>query len=401
MNNDSPKQIIQQKKEKSDNNQSSQIIKYNLIIERKSKPEFDLNLSDYFKLLKHKRGSDVIKRKGQKMTNKKGEINKSHKSISRKSNKSNKSKKSSKISKNKSKSQSNKSIEKNKNKSSDSRLEKIENLENISKIELDKNENDIEENKLKDLELKTLNENMSQKIFNKRLIKQKSEKLKIPSTNNTTIKKTTIKKLMRNISCKNFNNSKLKKNYDLNNSKIKNTENDEVTHDIGKYLVSTKYFEKVKFNKYKYYNDRNNFYIESRRQRIDDYFNKIIYEKYKILKPLRMTQRIFYKEENNKIYTEQNDINIANNLFYSDDNRKNNTFKNINKYLFNESSNFNRYDKKNTINKNLKMYYQKIKQLSDTRNDLLTKEFFMRKDYGLLDFNFSFLNKRYKSKKNN
>ena len=401
MNNDSPKQIIQQKKEKSDNNQSSQIIKYNLIIERKSKPEFDLNLSDYFKLLKHKRDSDVIKRKGQKMSNKKGEINKSHKSMSPKSNKSNKSKKSSKISKNKSKSLNNKSKEKNKNKSSGSHSEKIDNLENISKIELDKNENDIEENKPKDLELKPLNENMSQKIFNKRLIKQKSEKLKIPSTNNTTIKKTTIKKLMRNISCKNFNNSKLKKNYDLNNSKIKNTENDEVTHDIGKYLVSTKYFEKVKFNKYKYYNDRNDFYIESRRQRIDDYFNKIIYEKYKILKPLRMTQRIFYKEENNKIYTEQNDINIANNLFYSDDNRKNNTFKNINKYLFNESSNFNRYDKKNTINKNLKMYYQKIKQLSDTRKDLLTKEFFMKKDYGLLDFNFSFLNKRYKSKKNN
>ena len=48
----------------------------------------------------------------------------------------------------------------------------------------------------------------------------------------------------------------------------------------------------------------------------------------------------------------------------------------------------------------MKMYYKNIKQISDSRKNLLTNEFFGRKDYSLLDFDFSFLCKKHKTRKN-
>ena len=372
MNNDNSSKLLIHKKEEKEVIYDQSVKQSS--IERNSKPKFDLNLSDYFKLIKHKKVPNAVAKKHNNIIpNKKGDKNKNQ-------NESNK------TSKNSSKSHRKKSKEKITKKSS----------KNIS----EKKENKKDENNLKDSKIKHLNRNDSEKIFNKRLNKQKCAKVKLPSTNNTTIKKTTIKKLIRNASCKNFNNSKIKKVYDFDNINIKNEENEDFDHDIGKYLTSSKYFEKVRFNKYKYYNDKNIYYIETRRQRIEDYLNKIIYEKYKILKPLRTTERIFFKEDNFNINNEQNEINVANNLFYSDYNRKNNYFKSINKFIFEESLNYNKYDKNISNNKNMKLYYKNVKQISSSRKNLLTNDFFGRKEYSLLDFDFSFLCKKHKTRKN-
>ena len=344
--------------------------------ERNSKPKFELNLSDYFKLIQHKKVPNIFIKKSNNNNSpsKKADKNKSHIKSNQTSHSSSKSK---------------------------TKKPQEKKTKKISKNDCEKKENKNDDNKLKDFEIKHLNKSDSEKIFNKRLNKQKSAKIKLPSTNNTTIKKTTIKKLIRNASCKNFNNSKIKKDYDLIDINIKKSENEEMDdHDIGKYLISSKYFEKVKYNKCQYYNDKNIYYIETRRQRIEDYFNKIIYEKYKALKPLRMTQRIFYKEENYNINNQQNEINVANNLFYSDYNRKNNYFKSINKFIFEESLNYNKYDKNISNNKNLKLYYKNVKQISSSRKNLLTNDFFGRKEYSLLDFDFSFLCKKHKTRKN-
>ena len=366
MNNDnSTKQLHSNKNEIQNNIQDSAIKKYNKNIQRNVKPKYELNLSDYFKLLKHKEKPSMKKKLNKKQT-KKIDINKSHKSISNKSNMSNK---------------SNEISTKNRKSCSN----------NIK-------QNKKEKNNSPDLDLKFMN-NESEKIFNKRIIKHKMIKNKLPSTNNTTIKKTAIKKLIKNMSCKNFNNTKLKKIYDLEEI---GKEKEEDLHNIGKFLVSSKYFEKVKFNRYKYYNINNNYYIDGRRQRIEDYLNKMIFEKYKVIKPLRMTERIFYKEEDEKTNKEQNDINISNNLFYSDYNRQNKYFKDINNFLFNESSNYNGYNNtKLPKNKNLTQYYKNIKKISNSRKNLMIDNYFdtNRKEYSLLDFNFSLFH-RNKSKKN-
>lgn len=373
MNNDnSSKGLIRKHHEKKDN-QNTLVKNYNKSMERNPKAEIDLKLSDYFKLIEKKKVVKVGKNrtKGEKYSNlqefNNQSNNKSYKSIS-----------------NKSKTSINKKENKKKFKFGEREL--------IKKVI--KNE-DLDMNASKDFEIKQVNNINTEDLFNKRLNKNKYTKSKLSSTNNTTIKKK-LKNLNRNISCKNFNNYKLKQNFGFDNSnkEIDTNENKEEqkesNHDIAKYLVSSKYFEKVKFNKYKYYNINNNYYADSRRQRIENNLNKILYEKYKVLKPLRMTQRIFYNEENRNKY--QNDINVVNNIFYSDNNRNSAKFKNINDFIFNNDLNYNYTDRTNIINKNLKKYYKKIKNISDTRRDLMIEDFFddIRKEYNLLDFNFIF-----------
>ena len=315
----------------------------------------DFNFSAYFKLIKHKNNQNINNKKENKNKN-------NYKLIKQKCYK---------------------------NKNSCEKKHKINNKNN-----------DI--NNISDIDLNHLNISESEKIFNKRINKEKKQKIKLPSTNNTTttLKKTTIKKLIRNSSCKDFNNYILKKNYDIEN----NLKQEEESHDIGKYLISSqKFFEKVKNNKCEHYDEKNNYYINSRRQRIENNLNKKLLEEYNILKPLRMTKRIFYKENNEKINNQRNPINISNNLFYSDYNNKNNVFKVINKFLFNESDNYNKCDKNLLSNKKIKMYYEKIKQISTSRKNLFTEEFFndnKKKECDLFDFDFSFLYKKYNFKKN-
>ena len=116
-----------------------------------------------------------------------------------------------------------------------------------------------------------------------------------------------------------------------------------------------------------------------------------------------MTERIFYKENNEKINNQRNEINISNNLFYSDYNKKNNVFKAINHFLFNESDNYNKCDKNLLSNKKIKMYYDKVKQISNSRKNLFTEDFFndnKKKECDLFDFDFSFLYRKYNLKKN-
>ena len=367
---------------KSNHNSSIKNVEKNK--KRNDKMKFELNLSDYIKLIQHKKNSNFTNKKTNiTPINKKGKNNKNNKSLSDKSkekiknNSRNKKSKEKKLKRN---------IDKNKEKKEKKENKKITNI-NIKKGKM----------KSKELKPKQINKESSENIFNKRLNKQKSAKLKLPSTNNTTIKKPTFKKLIRNASCKNFNNSKLKNNYDL---EIKNNENEEYAHDIRKYLEVSKYEDKKRnYNKLQYYNDSNNYYIYTRRQRIEDYFNQQFYEKYKILQPLRMTSRIFFNEENIKVNNnEQSDTNIVNNLFFSEYNKKNKYIKSINKLLFNDSMNYNNYDENYLHNKNLKNYYKTVKQISASRKDLFTNEFFERKEYSLLDFEFSFHHKKRRKK---
>ena len=294
MNNDKFK-----KKEKKGNYNSS-VKKFEENKKRNEKMKFKFNLSDYFKLIKHKNYSNFTNKKTNISTiNKAGKSIKNNKSINQKS------KENLKIV-NKDKKSKEKILQKNNNQNSDKKEQK----QNINKNNINIKKDKPNSKKFKS---KQLNKVLSEKMFNKRLNKQKSAKLKLPSTNNTTIKKPTFKKLIRNASCKNFNNSKLKNNYDL---EIKNNENEEYAHDRRKYLEVSKYEDKKRnYNNFKYYNDSNNYYIYTRRQRIEDYFNQQFYEKYKILKPLRMTSRIFFNEENIKVNNnEQSDTNIVNNL---------------------------------------------------------------------------------------
>lgn len=344
MNNDNSSKLLLSQEHKNE----SDINKNNLNKEKNNgEAKIDFNFSDYFKLIKHKNNSYINIKKENKNKNY------NYKLIPQKCCK---------------------------YKNSCEKKQKINN-----KID--------EINNITDLDLNHLNISESEKIFNKKINKEKKQKIKLPSTNNTstTLKKTSIKKLIRNSSCKNFNNYILKKNYDIEN----NLEEKEESHDIGKYLVSSqKFFEKVKNNKCEYYNEKNNYYIDSRRQRIENNLNKKLLEEYNILKPLRMTERIFYKENNEKINNQRNEINISNNLFYSDYNKKNNVFKAINHFLFNESDNYNKCDKNLLSNKKIKMYYDKVKQISNSRKNLFTEDFFndnKKKECDLFDFDFSFL----------
>ena len=347
MNNDNSSKLLLFQENKNGSNKNNK----NLIKERNPKAKMDLNLSNYFKLIKHKEKPYI--------NNKKDDKSKNYNNC--------------------------KLIQKKccKNKNTFGKKQKINNKNN-------------EINNISNLDLNNLNKGESEKVFNKRINKDKKSKTKLPSTNNTT---TTIKKLIRNSSCKNFNKYNLKKNYNF-----ENISKEEQSHDIGKYLISSqKFFEKVKNNKCQYYNEKNYYYIDTRRQRIEDNLNKQILEEYKILKPLRMTERKFYKGNKEKINNQQNEINISNNVFFSDYNKKNNEFKAINKFLFNESDNYNKCDKNLLNNKNLKMYYDKIKQISNSRKNLFIEEFFndnRKKECDLLDFDFSFLYKKYNVKKN-
>ena len=347
-NNDSSKLILSKENENKSKNSSNKNININQ--EQNPKTKLDFNFTDCFKLIKHK--------ENPYMNYIKEDINNNYRLISQK-------------------------CCKNKN-SFDKKQTKSKEKNNIS-----------------NLYLNYLNKSESEKIFNKRINKEKKPRTKQPSTNNTTatIKKPSIKKLIRNLSCKKFTKCKFRINYEIENASKK-----EPTHDIGKYLTSSKkYFEKVKFNKYQYYNEKNNYYIDSRRQRIENNLNKQLLEEYNKLKPLRLTERIFYKEDNENTNKEKDRINISNNLFYSDYDNKNNAFRAINKYLFNESDNFNKCDKNPMNNRNMRMYNEKINQISNSRKNFLTGDFFndnKKNECDLLDFDFSFLYKKYRVKKN-
>ena len=200
----------------------------------------------------------------------------------------------------------------------------------------------------------------------------------------------------RNNSCIIFNNKKLQKDFGLNNFKNKKINEKNKKNNTLK-LVSQNYFEKIKFKKYKYYNEKNNDYAKGRRKRVEDKLNEIIYEKYKISRPLRMTQRVFCIDEESKIDKNINKKNYDNNIFKISNN--NNFINNLNFHFYLNDidiPNVQNNDKNNQI-----IYYNnKINNIIKMRRDLSIEDFFggFRRDYNLLDFNFTFL---FQNKNNN
>ena len=247
--------------------------------------------------------------------------------------------------------------------------------------------------------------------------------------------------IKRNQSYKNFNNIDLVNKSGIQ-SKSKNTKlftknKKQKKYDMTLNLVSKNYFEKMKFNKYKYYNDKNENYVKRRRQRVEEKVNEILFEKYKEIRPLRMTERVFfideeYKSDKNnhnennknnfdnnmcKVLDNNNIVNRYNYYFYinnikenKEDNNQNNeennkNFNNNKKNNNNKNNNNNQNNKNRNKNKKRKIeqknensnqityYNNQINNIVKMRRSLSIEDFFrgFRRDYNLLDFNFTFL----------
>ena len=162
-------------------------------------------------------------------------------------------------------------------------------------------------------------------------------------------------------------------------------------------LISQKYFEKMKFNRYKYYNIKNNDYINERRKRVEEKIKDILYEKYKIIRPLRMSERIFYIDSETKSAKNIKRINFDNNMckILNNNNYLNNINCNIFFYLDNYKDINSEKKKEETCPNSSQIIYYKnhINDIIRMRRDLCIEDFFryFRRDYHLLDFNFTFL----------
>ena len=191
-------------------------------------------------------------------------------------------------------------------------------------------------------------------------------------------------------SCQNFNNDKLKKDFELNKTKtIKKSEKKKKSN-MTLNLISKKYFEKIRFNRYKYYNKKNNEYAKERRKRVEDKLNEIIYEKYRISRPLRISERIFYVDEEFK-NEKNNNKNYYDNNNFQNLNINNNIINNLNFYL---NDNIDNHNEQNNKKSNQIIYYNnQIDNIVKMRKKLSIDEFFgvFKRDYNLLDFNFTFL----------
>ena len=219
------------------------------------------------------------------------------------------------------------------------------------------------------------------KIINSNVIEKKPEKLR------------------RSNSCQLiFNDVKI----DEQNNNTKKTEN-----------ATSGSNSKSKINISYYYNEKNNDYIKERRHRVEDKFNQILFEKYKITRPLRMTQRKFYVEKNNKSTKKNKNKNNPKNKNKNNYNNKmnpnlnamerSNYFNNLN-YMMNnfrniESNKNNKNNKKQNYNQDI-YYREQINNIIKMRKFLSIEEFFneIDRNYNLLDFNFAFLMEYFKNK---
>jgi hypothetical protein len=220
-----------------------------------------------------------------------------------------------------------------------------------------------------------------------------------------------MKSLKHINSCTIFNNDKLKNDLDMNqNNNNNNTELEKVIiknktlkrnkSNKNMSLNSKKYMEKLKlkFDKCKYYNAKNSEYINERRQRIEEKLNEIINEKYKITRPLRMTERVFYVKDESKNDNINNKITFDNHMCKILNNKSI-----INNYDFNMYFYLNNFkenaDKQNGEKCNQMNYYNnQINNIIKMRKYMSTESFFndFKRDYNLLDFNFAFLLENFK-----
>ena len=198
-------------------------------------------------------------------------------------------------------------------------------------------------------------------------------------------------------------------------------------------LKIKEYFKNLKSEKNQYYNEKNNIYICERRHRIEDKLNEILFEKYKMNRPLRMTKRNFFIEDNSKT-NKNNSFDKKNYNKYNFNNKMNVNLNDIlkNNYInsWNNFMNYSKdyYEKNNKLNKSLKInkkkktnesrkiddnddknkqnysqvinYNNTINNIIKMRKFLSIEEFFneIQRDYNLLDFNFSFLLENFKNK---
>ena len=226
--------------------------------------------------------------------------------------------------------------------------------------------------------------------------------------NNNIIEDTKLKSFRRNNSCQTFNNVKLKEDFEMNDIQNNNEEEKEIKKEKNKNnnmtlnLISQKYYEKMKFVKYKYYNVKNTEYANERRQRVEDKINEIMYEKYKIIRPLRMTERVFYiKDESkkDKNITINNKTNFDNHMCKMLNSKALNNY-NYNRYYYMDNFKDNtNIGNKNNDNCNQLIYYKnQIDYITKMRKYLSIEDFFynFRRDYNLLDFNFTFLYQHFK-----
>ena len=263
--------------------------------------------------------------------------------------------------------------------------------------------------------------NKNLEILNKNYIKKKSAHLINKNEffnniiNNINEKNEENKKcnknFRRNKSCINFNNKKLEADFEISEkeNKTKNKKENEILkksvkkkYNMTLNLISKNYFEKMKFNKYKYYNEKNMDYAKERRQRVEDKLNEILYEKYKISRPLRMAKRKFHiddeakKDKNNKKNYDNNMCKVLN--------IKNNIINNFNFYFgintFKENNKDNQNEDNNENSSQVMHYNSQINNIIKMRKDLSIEDFFgdFRRDYNLLDFNFTFLFNQNKKK---
>ena len=241
-------------------------------------------------------------------------------------------------------------------------------------------------------DMKKIQKRKTAKIINKTelfnsIINNNKKKEEIKRNNNY---------LRKTNSCQNFNNDKLQKKLGFKETKTVKKSKKKKKNNTTLNLISKKYFERIKFNKYKYYNKNNNDYANERRKRVEDKLNDIIYEKYKVSRPLRITERKFLLEEESKNDKNNNKINYDNN--FKNLNINNNIIHDLN-YFINLNDNIDDHNENNNNNNNnknssqIKYYNNRINNIIKMRKKLSLENFFgeFRRDYNLLDFNFTFL----------
>ena len=261
-------------------------------------------------------------------------------------------------------------------------INKNELFNKIINANYDKNENN-ENNKIN---LSAENNNLSDGINNS-IVKTKND-----------LVNSNINSFKRIKSCRIFDNKKLKNDLGIKD-KIKKNKKNNNNSDKKKVSIKKKKIKiknsNMKFNRNKYYNQKNTEYINERRQRIEDKLLEIINEKYKIYRPLRMTKRVFYaKDESKKNNNNNNKIAFDNHMCKLLNNKSiiNNYDFNMYFYLNNFKDNTNNQKAGEQCNQ-LNYYNNQINNINKMRKFMSTESFFndFRRDYNLLDFNFAFL----------
>ena len=331
-------------------------------------------------------------------------------------------------------------IKDNKFKTTENKINENDNKknENKNKEKIKKSKSDqilVKTSKYDDKEYQNL-KNSSYSKFNKKKSTNFVNKIDIFNKiiNSNTIKKNPVK-FQRSQSCQilksNTENDIIKYNKKNKNKKEGEKDNELIEenklHNQTLDLKSKEYSQNIKSDKNQYYNNKNNIYIIERRQRIEEKLNEILFEKYKVVRPLRMTKRKFFienksKKNKNKLFDQKiyNKRNFNNRMNINLNNILRNNYNNSWNNIMNSSKENNEKNNKDYKNKNIikirnnddkdfknNPYYSQSINYNNTINNIIKmrkfltiEEYFneIRREYNLLDFNFSFLLENLKNK---